>query len=146
MAEFTASVYQNEYLPDGGTDVNAIVTVVCSGAGTAGGRPAAGRAGEVIIVDTSGSMGPSTMAAARQAAQAAVNEILDGTWFAVIAGSDRAMLAFPAVSSGPGMVQMSSADPRPGAGGRRALRRQRRHRHLAPGSTSPASSSARCRR
>ena len=23
MAEFTASVYQNEYLPDGGTDVNA---------------------------------------------------------------------------------------------------------------------------
>ena len=27
MAEFTATVYQNEFLPDGGTDVNAIVTV-----------------------------------------------------------------------------------------------------------------------
>ena len=36
MAEFTAAVYQNEFLPDGGTDVNAIVTVTCTGAGTAG--------------------------------------------------------------------------------------------------------------
>ena len=36
MAEFTATVYQNEFLPDGGTDVNAIVTVTCTGAGTAG--------------------------------------------------------------------------------------------------------------
>ncbi len=106
MAEFTASVYQNEYLPDGGTDVNAIVTITCSGAGTAG--HGSGSAGEVIIVDTSGSMGPLTMAAARHAAQAALREILDGTWFAVIAGSDRAMLAYPAVASGPGMVQMDA--------------------------------------
>ena len=27
MAEFTADVYQNEFLPDGGTDVHAIVTI-----------------------------------------------------------------------------------------------------------------------
>ena len=27
MAEFTAEVYQNEFLPEAGTDVNAIVTV-----------------------------------------------------------------------------------------------------------------------
>ena len=31
MALFTSAVYQNEFLPDGGTDVNAIVTVACSG-------------------------------------------------------------------------------------------------------------------
>ena len=31
MAEFTAEVYQNEFLPEGGTDVNAIVTMTCSG-------------------------------------------------------------------------------------------------------------------
>ncbi|MCW2851223.1 MAG: von Willebrand factor, partial [Nocardioides sp.] len=104
MAEFTAAVYQNEFLPDGGTDVNAIVTVTCSGAGTAG-QSGGGSAGEIIIVDTSGSMGPQTMAAAKQAAQAAIAEIVDGTWFAVIAGSDRAMLAYPQVSSGPGMVR-----------------------------------------
>lgn len=108
MAEFTTAVYQNEYLPDGGTDVNAIVTITCTGAGTAG-QSGSGDAGEIIIVDTSGSMGPSTMAAAKEAAQAALAEIVDGTWFAIVAGADRAMLAYPAVSSGPGMVKM---DPR----------------------------------
>jgi hypothetical protein len=107
MAEFTASVYQNEFLPDGGTDVNAIVTVTCSGAGTAG-QTGGGAAGEIIIVDTSGSMGPETMQAARSAAQAALAEIVDGTWFAVISGSDHAELAYPKVSSGPGMVRMDS--------------------------------------
>ncbi|MEO9325014.1 VWA domain-containing protein [Nocardioides sp. C4-1] len=107
MAEFTASVYQNEFLPDGGTDVNAIVTVQCTGAGSVGGAGGS-TAGEVIIVDTSGSMGPQTMAAAKQAAQTAVGEIADGVWFAVIAGSDRAMLAYPQVSSGPGMVQANA--------------------------------------
>jgi VWA domain-containing protein len=108
MAEFTAAVYQNEFLPDGGTDVNAIVTITCAGAGTAG-QTGGGSAGEIIIVDTSGSMGPATMAAAKQAAQAALAEIVDGTWFAVVAGSDRAMLAYPRVSSGPGMVQMDAS-------------------------------------
>ena len=34
MAEFAATVYQNEFLPDGGTDVNAIVTITCAGAGS----------------------------------------------------------------------------------------------------------------
>lgn len=108
MAEFSAAVYQNEFLPDGGTDVNAIVTVTCKGAGTAG-QSGSGAAGEIIIVDTSGSMGPSTMSAAKEAAQAALAEIVDGTWFAVIAGADRAMLAFPQVSSGPGMVRMDAS-------------------------------------
>ncbi|HWI43746.1 MAG TPA: VWA domain-containing protein [Nocardioides sp.] len=107
MAEFTASVYQNEFLPDGGTDVNAIVTIACTGAGTAG-QSGAGDAGEIIIVDTSGSMGPATMSAAKDAAQAAVAEIVDGTWFAIVAGADRAMLAYPQVSSGPGMVRMDA--------------------------------------
>ena len=36
MATFSADVYQNEFLPDGGTDVHAIVTVACSGAGAVG--------------------------------------------------------------------------------------------------------------
>lgn len=107
MAEFTAAVYQNEFLADGGTDVNAIVTVTCKGAGTAG-QSGSGAAGEIIVVDTSGSMGPTTMAAAKDAAQAALAEIVDGTWFAVIAGADRAMLAFPPVSSGPGMIRMDA--------------------------------------
>jgi hypothetical protein len=108
MAEFGASVYQNEFLPDGGTDVNAIVTVTCSGAGSAG-QSGAGDAGEIIIVDTSGSMGRTKLEAAKIAAAAAVDQILDGTYFAVVAGSHQAYLAFPPVRTGAGMVRMDPA-------------------------------------
>lgn len=105
MAEFTASVYQNEFLPDGGTDVNAIVTVTCRGAGEAG-RSGAGDAGEIIIVDTSGSMGRTRLEAAKLAAAAAVDQIIDGTWFAIVAGTHQAYLAYPPARAGAGMVKM----------------------------------------
>ncbi|MGN6635459.1 MAG: VWA domain-containing protein [Oryzihumus sp.] len=109
MAEFTAEVYQNEFLPDGGTDVHAIVTVTCQGAGEAG-RSGAGEAAEIVIVDTSGSMGEDKIRAAQAAASAALDQVLDGTWFAVISGNHEARLAFPsgpiAPESGVGMVRM----------------------------------------
>ena len=105
MAEFAAVVYQNEFLPEGGTDVTAIVTITCTGAGAAG-RTGSGDAGEIIIVDTSGSMGRTRMEAAKQAADAAIDQIADGTWFAVVAGTHQAYLAYPPVRSGPGMVLM----------------------------------------
>ncbi|HET7476505.1 MAG TPA: VWA domain-containing protein [Dermatophilaceae bacterium] len=108
MAEFTAAVYQNEFLPDGGTDVNAIVTISCRGAGEAG-RSGVGEAGEIIIVDTSGSMGRTKMEAAKIAAAAAVDQILDGTWFSVVAGSHVAYLAYPQTRTGAGMVKMDPA-------------------------------------
>ncbi len=107
MAEFSATVYQNEFLPDGGTDVNAIVTISCSGAGSAG-QTGAGDAGEIIIVDTSGSMGRTKLEAAKTAASAAIEQILDGTWFAVIAGTHQAYLAYPPVRTGTGMVRMDA--------------------------------------
>ena len=114
MADFTATVYQNEFLPDGGTDVQAIVSVSCIGAGAAGAAGAVGpaggggAAGEIIIIDTSGSMGMGNrIAAARQAATAALDEVLDGTYFAVISGNGAAFLAYPPVRSGPGMVEMN---------------------------------------
>lgn len=106
MAEFSAAVYQNEHLPAGGTDVNAIVTITCVGAGIAG-QTGAGDAGEIIIIDTSGSMGDARMEEAKSAAQAALAEIVDGTYFAVISGNGAAFLAYPHVRSGPGMVRMS---------------------------------------
>jgi hypothetical protein len=104
MAEFSAAVYQNEFLPDGGTDVHAIVTVTCTGAGTAG-QSGSGDAGEIVIVDTSGSMGADGIRAAQFAARAALDQIHDGVWFAVISGNDRAALAFPP-SPEPVMVRM----------------------------------------
>jgi hypothetical protein len=106
-AEFSAAVYQNEFLPDGGTDVNAIITIECVGAGEAG-SSGEGAAGEIIIVDTSGSMGSANMRAAKVAASAAVDQILDGTYFAIVAGTHQATQAFP-VSAYAGMVQMDAS-------------------------------------
>ncbi|WP_454049831.1 VWA domain-containing protein [Cellulomonas sp. Marseille-Q8402] len=90
---FTAAVYQNEYLADGSTDVHAIVTVECSGAGQAG--QSGGEAAEAVIVDCSGSMGDDGIRAAQQAAAAALDHVTDGTWFAIIAGSHVAQLLYP---------------------------------------------------
>ncbi len=108
MAQFTAEAYQNEFLPDGGTDVHAIVTVTCSGAGHAG-QSGGGEAAEVVIVDTSGSMGPAGVRAAQQAALAALDQVLDGTWFAVIAGNHQARLAYPTDARELGMARMDPA-------------------------------------
>ena len=107
MAEFTADVYQNEYLADGATDAHAVVSVTCLGAGTAG-QTGQGAAAEVLIVDTSGSMDmpPTKIAAARRAAAAAVQEIVDDTWFAVVSGHSVAQMVYPAQ---PGMAKMSAA-------------------------------------
>jgi hypothetical protein len=95
MATWTTEVFENEYLPAGATDVHAIVSVACTGAGSAG--QGGGGAAEIIVVDTSGSMGSprSKIVAARAAADAAIDEIVDGTWFAVISGSHRAAACYP---------------------------------------------------
>jgi len=108
MADFSAEVYQNEFLPDGGTDVHAVVTVTCTGAGAAG-QVGEGDAAEIVIVDTSGSMGEVNIRMAQQAAAAAIDQIIDGTWFAVIAGTHEARMAFPAGRAELGMVQMDAA-------------------------------------
>lgn len=103
MAQFTAEVFQNEFLPDGGTEVHAIVTITCEGAGTAG---SSGDAAVVLVVDTSGSMIGHKMDAARYAASVAVDQILDGTYFAIVAGTDGAMRAFPYPNAVVDMVRM----------------------------------------
>ncbi len=108
MAEFTAEVFQNEFLPDGGTDVHAVITVTCSGAGEAG-RGAEGDAAETIIVDTSGSMQGDKIVAARTAAVAALDQIIDGTWFAIVAGTDGANRVFPYPNAPAAMVRMETA-------------------------------------
>ncbi len=105
MATFTSEVFQNEFLPDGGTDVHAIVRVTCANAGHVG-TVGGGAAAEILIVDTSGSMGATGIAQGRHAASVALQEITDGTWFAVIAGNHIGTLVYPAYG-GQQMVQMS---------------------------------------
>src|SRR3984957_4768191 len=99
QADFTVDVFQNEYLPEGAREVNAIVTVTApdtmpaSGGGAGGGS---GRA-EIIIVDCSGSMEypHAKIVQARSATAAAIDVIADGVAFAVIAGTEKARPAFP---------------------------------------------------
>jgi hypothetical protein len=96
-ADFTVDISQNEYLPEGGEDVNAIVTVTSADTAAAG-VPAPSTSGaEIIIIDCSGSMrSPQTkIAQARAATAAAVDVIRDGVAFAVIAGTDKAVPIFP---------------------------------------------------
>jgi hypothetical protein len=95
MSTFTADAYQNEYLPLGGSEVNAIVTVKSAGAG----GPAVRQpdAAEIVIVDTSGSMDvpKRKIKAAREATGIAIDCIRDGVAFAVIAGNWSAVAVYP---------------------------------------------------
>lgn len=116
MADFTAEVFQNEFLPDGGTDVHAIVRVTSTGASAGSAAmdssissaPVSfGSSAEVILIDTSGSMGRRGVAAAGVAAKAALGEIIDGTLFAVVAGNGTAQIVYPYSHQG-ALVAMSS--------------------------------------
>ncbi|MEV7501320.1 VWA domain-containing protein [Streptomyces sp. NPDC093018] len=125
VPRFSVDVYQNEYLPEGGREVNAIVTVTATGGGTLGGglSPAApdGRpsAAVAIMVDCSGSMEypPTKMRNARDATAAAVDTLRDGTHFAVIAGTHVATEVYP----GDGSLAVASPTTRHRA--KQALRR-----------------------
>ena len=105
MADWTAEVFENEYLAADATDVHAIVSITCKNAGSVG---EGGVAGECIIIDVSGSMAQpyDKIVAARRAAAEAVDEIVDGTYFAIVAGNHQAMMVYP---SGGGLVAASDA-------------------------------------
>ena len=94
---FSASTYQNEFLPADATEVHAVVTVTSSGGDGTAAPAAVPDKAVVLIVDTSGSMGqPNTkIRAARHALAASLEELPDGTWFAVISGSHEAMCVYP---------------------------------------------------
>ena len=95
---FTVDVDQNQYLPEDGSDVSAVVTVT-SGADVGVVAPAGGAAGsaEIIIIDCSGSMDypPTKMTQARAATAAAIDVVRDGVGFAVVAGTSTAWPVFP---------------------------------------------------
>ncbi|MFF7436957.1 VWA domain-containing protein [Streptomyces sp. NPDC008122] len=119
VPQFSVDVYQNEFLPEGGRDVSAIVTVTSTGGGTTGGFAGAGPAGVVIMVDCSGSMDyPATkMRGAREATAAAVDTLRDGTHFAVVAGTHVAKEVYP------GNGGLAVADARTRAEAKESLRR-----------------------
>jgi hypothetical protein len=110
VPQFSVEVYQNEFLPEGGREVNAIVTVASTGGGTLGGAPFTAAttapahipgqpptAAVVIMVDCSGSMDypPTKMRNARDATAAAIDTLRDGVHFAVIGGTHVAKEVYP---------------------------------------------------
>ncbi|MFI2640204.1 VWA domain-containing protein [Streptomyces sp. NPDC018610] len=125
---FSVDLYQNEYLPEGGREVNAIVTVTATGGGTIGnavGAPhlyASGQtpsAAVAVMVDCSGSMDypPAKMRNAREATAAAIDTLRDGVHFAVIGGTHVATEVYP----GGGRLAVADAATRDQA--KQALRR-----------------------
>jgi hypothetical protein len=86
-APFTAETFQNQYLAAGADTVDAVVTVRATAA--PGAAPIlAGQRAEVIVIDASGSMGANRkMAAAIEAARAAIDCLEDGVSFAIVAGN-----------------------------------------------------------
>ncbi|BDH03762.1 vWA domain-containing protein [Streptomyces seoulensis] len=120
---FSVDVYQNEYLPEGGREVNAIVTVTATGGGRLAGAPA-GRgasAAVVLMVDCSGSMDhpPTKMRNARDATAAAIDTLRDGVHFGVVDGTHVAREVYP----GGGRLAVADATTR--AQAKQALRRLR---------------------
>jgi len=93
---FTLMVSQNEYLSVDDDEVHAILTITARDlAGTPHGQ--ASEAAEVIVIDCSGSMGnpPTKIAAARRATAAAVDALREGTFFAIIEGTQTARTVYP---------------------------------------------------
>ncbi|TGB09236.1 VWA domain-containing protein [Streptomyces sp. MZ04] len=119
VPQFSVDVYQNEYLPEGGREVNAIATVTSTGGGTVGtavSAPHLYSAGQTpdaavaIMVDCSGSMDypPTKMRGARDATSAAIDAVRDGVHFAVIGGTHVAKEVYP----GDGRLAVADAHTR----------------------------------
>jgi hypothetical protein len=128
VPQFSVDVYQNEYLPEGGREVNAIVTVSATGGGTVGSAvtaphlyaPGQGPSAAVaLMVDCSGSMDypPTKMRNARDATAAAIDTLRDGVHFAVIDGTHVAREVYP------GGGRLAVADPATRDQAKQALRR-----------------------
>ncbi|MEU6814965.1 VWA domain-containing protein [Streptomyces sp. NPDC046860] len=119
--QFSVDVYQNEFLPEGGREVNAIVTVTARGGGAPAGAPAgpAASAAVVLMVDCSGSMDypPAKMRNARDATAAAIDTLRDGVRFGVVDGTHVAREVYP------GGGRLAVADPATRAQAKQALRR-----------------------
>ncbi|MFJ8191554.1 VWA domain-containing protein [Streptomyces sp. NPDC096094] len=128
VPRFSVDVYQNEYLPEGGREVNAIVTVTATGGGTVGSAVAAPHlyspgqgpsAAVALMVDCSGSMDypPTKMRNARDATAAAIDTLRDGVHFAVVGGTHVAKEVYP----GGGRLAVADATTREQA--KQALRK-----------------------
>ncbi|MGO4613896.1 VWA domain-containing protein [Nocardia sp. 2YAB30] len=122
----SVAVDQNEYLGAGAGTVDAVVTVE-AGSDLMVTAPPQERV-EILIIDCSGSMGTGhKFEGARSATLAALEEVADGTQFAIVEGTHVARSVFPT------KIPSVRADRRSRAAARRALNRLRPHGGTAMG-------------
>ncbi|MFQ6329999.1 vWA domain-containing protein [Nocardia sp. CWNU-33] len=90
----SVAIDQNEYLAEGTGTVDAVVTVE-TGADFVAAGPSPDRV-EILIIDSSGSMGTARkFDEARKATLAALDVLPDGAKFAIVQGTSMARLVFP---------------------------------------------------
>ncbi|WP_373539704.1 VWA domain-containing protein [Chamaesiphon sp.] len=98
---FNAEVFQNPYLPQGASEVNAIMTIGTSGEGVTVAQPHHSLRLFGIICDISGSMGGAKIIAAKDAIVKIIELLPPDTLFFVVTGSSRAKLLVPLVNAIP---------------------------------------------
>ncbi|MGW5313527.1 VWA domain-containing protein [Nocardia thailandica] len=117
-AGLSIAVDQNEFLAEGARVVDAVLTVATGPELAAAATPPPRL--EILIIDCSGSMGNNgKFAAARRATVAALDEVPDGTAFAIVEGTESARLIYPTGA------HSAPADSAHRAAARRALDRLR---------------------
>ncbi len=93
--QFQVEVFQNPYLPQGATAVNAIMTVTLTGDGGSDMAATGDRQQFGIICDVSGSMTGNKIAAAKAAIVRLIQLLPEDSLFFVVTGSSRASLVVP---------------------------------------------------
>ncbi|MGV0024973.1 vWA domain-containing protein [Phormidesmis priestleyi] len=111
MTQFTAEVFQNQYLPEGSREVHAIMTV---NAGENAGNSISTSASRLfgIICDTSGSMGGQKIRSAKEAMTKIVNLLPEDASFFIVTGASSARLVVPACQATPENKQRAIANLR----------------------------------
>ena len=123
---FQIDVDHNEFMGTGDTAVDAIVTVTAGENAAPPVRSSQAGLAQVIMIDCSGSMMGSRIAEAKRATRAVIQNLPDGTHFAVIAGSASALMVYPqdeatAVADAQTRADASRAVDRLHAGGGTAM-------------------------
>ena len=109
---FTAEIFQNPYLTQGATQVNAIMTIATSGDGGVSIATPKSQRLFGIICDISGSMGGAKIMAAKDAIVQIVNLLPTDAAFFIVTGSSRAKLLVPLVNAIPENKQRAIAQVR----------------------------------
>lgn len=92
---FDVQVDQNKYMPAQADVMDAVIGVSTARATGSGGSDSAPTAAQVIMVDTSGSMGGPKITEARRATVAAIDALREGVAFAVVSGRHKATMVYP---------------------------------------------------